>query len=614
MWKASLAAIFLLSMPACGGSQTQESPKSVELPASSAPDFALAKDAKAGVDAEALQDILVRHWDQRMQNSPVWAGTLGDHRFDDRLGDGSAEARMRQREATAAILEEAKSLDPAGFSARDKVTLALFIEGLERGVDRQVCESYQWSVSSRGNPVSSMNTLPEDHKITDLESANNLLERYRQIPKSVDDSIANLRIGIEEGRVANAESIRRTIQLVQGQLDKPVTEWALLKPVKTLAGSKDIAEEERSRLAGSFEELVKGEIKASFERYLKMLEGELLPKGRSGKEIGAHALPDGLACYEASIRGHINLDRSAKEIHELGLQEIARINGEMAVLGKKLFKSKSLAATIKTLRTDKKLYYDTKEEIIAKAESSLAKAKAVMPEYFGILPEADCKVTEIPDYEAPYTTIAYYRQPHADNAKPGEYFINTYKPETRPRFEMEVLAYHESIPGHHLQIAISQERHDLPLFRRYGGSTAFVEGWALYTERLSDEMGLYSGDLDRMGMLSYDAWRASRLVVDTGIHAMGWTREEAEKFMQEHTALTEGNIRNEVDRYISWPGQAVAYKVGQLEILRLREKAKADLGERFDLRQFHDAVLKQGAVTLPVLAEQVQAWVSSLQS
>lgn len=240
----------------------------------------------------------------------------------------------------------------------------------------------------------------------------------------------------------------------------------------------------------------------------------------------------------------------------------------------------------------------------------MAKAKQTMPTYFGMLPKADCVVVPIPKVAAPFSTIAYYREPHA-NGKPGEYFINTYQPETRPRFEMEVLAYHESIPGHHLQIAISREREGLPAFRRHGGSTAFVEGWALYTERLADEMGLYSSDLDRMGMLSYDGWRASRLVVDTGIHAMGWTRQEAETFMAEHTALTKQNIANEVDRYITWPGQAVSYKVGQLEIIRLRRQAEKELGDNFDIRAFHDVVLRNGAITLPVLAQEVNSWIAA---
>jgi uncharacterized protein (DUF885 family) len=236
-----------------------------------------------------------------------------------------------------------------------------------------------------------------------------------------------------------------------------------------------------------------------------------------------------------------------------------------------------------------------------------------MPSLFGRLPKAPCVVKPIPESEAPYTTIAYYRQPVPDGSQPGEYRINTYEPQTRPRFEAEVLAYHESIPGHHLQVAISQELPDVPAFRRNLIANAFVEGWALYTERLADEVGLYSGELDRLGMLSFDTWRSSRLVVDTGIHAMGWTREQAVAFMLQNTALTEANIRNEVDRYISWPGQALGYKLGQREFLRLRARAKELLGERFMLAEFHDQLLRDGAVPLPILSRQLEAWLAEVK-
>ena len=232
-----------------------------------------------------------------------------------------------------------------------------------------------------------------------------------------------------------------------------------------------------------------------------------------------------------------------------------------------------------------------------------------MPRFFGTLPKASCIVRPIPEYEAPFSTIAYYQGPNPDGSKPGEYFINTYAPETRPRAEARVLAYHESIPGHHLQIAIAQELDELPAFRRHMGITAYVEGWALYTERLAEEMGLYADDLDRLGVLSFDAWRASRLVVDTGIHALGWTRERAEQFLAENTPLALNNIENEVDRYINWPGQALAYKLGQLEIRALRAQAKEALGEDFSIQSFHDVVLEAGAVSLGVLRQQVEAWI-----
>jgi uncharacterized protein (DUF885 family) len=226
-----------------------------------------------------------------------------------------------------------------------------------------------------------------------------------------------------------------------------------------------------------------------------------------------------------------------------------------------------------------------------------------------LLPRTPCEVDDIPAYLAPYTTVAYYQQPHPDGSRPGTYFVNVYEPHTRPRHEAEVLAFHESVPGHHLQIAIAMERGELPAFRRYDGATVFVEGWALYTERLADEMGLYSGDTDRLGMLSFDSWRAARLVVDTGIHDMGWSREQAEAFLLENTPLAENNVVNEVDRYITTPGQALAYKTGQLEIRRLRAKAEAALGPSFSLPQFHAVVLGGGAVSMPVLRERVDAWI-----
>jgi uncharacterized protein (DUF885 family) len=326
---------------------------------------------------------------------------------------------------------------------------------------------------------------------------------------------------------------------------------------------------------------------------------------------GLAALPDGEACYRASILFHVGLAMTPHALHELGLAEIARTDRELAVLGKRALGTSDLASTIARLRDDKALYFGSREELLAAAQRSLDRAKAAIPRFFSVLPKADCVMRETPDYEAPYSTIAYYRQPHYDGSKPGEYFVNTYKPETRPRFELEALTWHESVPGHHLQIAIAQELGELPAFRKLDGSTAFVEGWALYTERLAEEMGLYSTDLDRLGQVSYDAWRASRLVVDTGLHALGWTRARAEAFMAAHTALTPINISNEVDRYIGWPGQALAYKVGQLEILRLRADAEARLGARFDLASFHAVVLGAGAVTLPVLAGRVNAWVES---
>lgn len=283
----------------------------------------------------------------------------------------------------------------------------------------------------------------------------------------------------------------------------------------------------------------------------------------------------------------------------------------MVELGEKVFGTRDRKQILQRLRTDPALYFSSRDEVAAKAESALSKAKATIPKWFGRLPKANCEVVRMEEHEEKHSTIAYYRQPAADGSRPGRYYINTSAPETRPRYEAEALAYHESIPGHHLQIAIAQELEGIPEFRKHSGVTAFVEGWGLYTERLSDEMGLYSSDLDRIGVLSYDSWRACRLVVDTGMHAMGWTRAQAIDFMLENSALAKNNVVNEVDRYIAWPGQALAYKTGQLEMTRLRQEAMARLGGRFDMRKFHDALLCNGAVPLEALRQVIHGHVEN---
>ena len=574
----------------------------------------LAAQAVAGVTDPGLRDLLADHWRWTMARAPVWATSLGDHRFDDRIADTSAKGVADDRVVTGQYLDRARKLDRSAMSRADQITLDLLIGQLEAAVATEVCDDYVWSVSAQDNPVSDVNSLPEFHKVVTQADGDHYLSRIGKIPGSVDDVIANLRTGLTRHLSAGAESVRRTIALVDGQLAMPIDKWALMKPAGEPHPGWTAAQ--RTRFHDQLHAALDGPVRAAFTRYRKLLSDEVLPHARGPKHIGLVALPQGQACYRARILEYTGLPLEPAALHALGLAQLKTINRDMAALGKKLFGARrggSLRATLHTLRTDRSLYFESGDQIMAAARTALAAAKARIPEYFHLLPKTDCVVSEVPAYEAPYTTIAYYREPHADGSQPGQYFVNTYKPELRPRFELEVLTFHESIPGHHLQIALAQEQDELPAFRRYLGSTAFVEGWALYTERLADQMGLYSGALDRMGMLSFDAWRASRLVVDTGIHAMGWTRAQAEEFMRTHTALTEENIKNEVDRYIGWPGQAVAYKVGQQEILKLRAQAEKALGPAFDIKRFHDVVLGSGAVTLPVLRDNVARWIASQQ-
>ena len=578
----------------------------------------LSADAVKGVSDPGLRALLREQWEWMMKRAPIWATTLGDHRFDDRLDDNSPAAIAAGRAAVRDFLARSEKLPRASMSRADQITLDLLAGQLRERIAVEVCEEEQWRVSAGSNPVAEFNVLPEQHLVKSPTDGANLVARYRQIPRWVDNQIGHLRDGAKKGLYADAESVRRTIDLVDGQLKTELDRWALVRPA--VAEHPGWSQAQRSRFAAEVRQVVGGEIKAAFARYRALLADEILPHARGPGQVGVGHLPGGKACYAARVLAETGMALDPEELHQTGLKEIERINGEMTALGSKLFGRRlerkagvrnPMAGILRILREDKSLYYRSAEEVVAGAQAALAAAKRKIPDFFGRLPRADCVVARVPDYEAPFTTIAYYREPHVDGSKPGEYFINTFKPEVRPRFEMPVLSFHESIPGHHLQIAIAQELLDLPAFRRFLGSTAFVEGWALYTERLADEMGLYASDLERMGMLSYDAWRASRLVVDTGIHVKGWTRAQAEEYMRDHTALTLENIRNEVDRYISGPGQALAYKVGQLEIIRLRREAEAALGPRFDIKAFHDLVLASGAVTLPVLQGNVAAWLAA---
>jgi uncharacterized protein (DUF885 family) len=423
-----------------------------------------------------------------------------------------------------------------------------------------------------------------------------------------------LRASLADGRVACRTPVARSLDILDGLLAKPDAEWPLLEALARVRDLPAWSTADRERFSYALGRAVADEVRPSFATLRDTLATEILPNARPSEQPGIGEIPGGDAAYRSLIRAHTSIDLEPTDVHRIGLEETARIDGELTALTGKVLGTTTLAEGLARLREDETLTFATRDEVYETAVVSLAGANAAIPDWFGRLPRARCEVVRMGPHEEQHSTIAYYRQPAMDGSRPGQYYINTAEPRTRPRYEAQALAYHEAVPGHHLQIAIAQELEGLHPFRRNLGSTAFVEGWGLYAERLADEMGLYSGDLDRIGVLSYDAWRASRLVVDTGMHALGWSRDRAVAFMVEHTALARNNIENEVDRYIVWPGQALAYKVGQLELLRLRAEAEARLGSRFDVRAFHDAVLGNGALPLPTLRALVEDWIGERAS
>jgi uncharacterized protein (DUF885 family) len=563
--------------------------------------------AAAGLVNHALRAVLIDHWDGLMERAPEWATMLGDHRFDDRLGDPSGAAVDAWLARERAWSLELAALPDATLGPDDRTARDLLLESLRADVAVSVCHAHEWSVSARDNALVHANSLAEDAVVATPEDGRALVARYKALPGTIDAQSANLRAGLAAGRVGVADSVANVVRMLDAELALPEDDVPLLLPAA--AEHPDWPPEALAAFRADLRAAAISGVRPALARYRDLLRDEVMPAARSGDKVGLHALPDGASCYRALIRQQTTIERPPEALHQVGLDELARIHGEMRELGARALGTDDLAEIFSRLRTDPALHFSTPDEIRSTAEGALRRAEAAVPQWFGRVPKAPCTVDVVPSYLAPYTTVAYYQPVRPDGTKPGIYYVNVAEPQTRPRFEAEVLAFHESVPGHHLQIALAQELEGLPAFRRYDGATAFVEGWALYIERLADEMGLYSGDLDRLGMLSFDSWRASRLVVDTGIHAQQWTREQAIAFMLENTPLAENNIANEVDRYITTPGQALAYKSGQLEILALRAEAEQELGAAFDIRAFHDTVLGGGAVSLPVLRDRIERWI-----
>jgi uncharacterized protein (DUF885 family) len=560
--------------------------------------------------AEQLRTVADAFWDRLMAESPTWATIVGDRRFDDRLEDVSPDGIARRLTWLDEVAADATALPTEGLSSMERVTRQMLIDEASNQARSIRTRVHEWTVDPLQGPMMTLLDIVDYQTITTPEDGRNLVERVRGMGRYLDQLGAELREAAADGRVAVQNPVDKMLNILDGLVAQAPEDWKLAAPAK--ADHEDWKPAELERFRASLMTTVTDVAIPAFRRYQETLQRDIRPLARSADKPGICHLDGGLEAYRDEIRVHTTLDLAPEDIHATGLAEIARIDAEFVELGGRVLGTKELASTLEALRTDRRLFFETKDQVFEVAKESLARAQQAVPDWFGRIPGAACVVVPVPSHSEVHQTIAYYSWPAMDGSRPGRYYINLHAPETRPRYEAECLAFHESVPGHHLQIAIAQELPDLPAFQRMLGSTAFAEGWGLYTERLSDEMGLYSSDMDRFGILSFDAWRAGRLVVDTGMHALGWTRQQAIDFLTEHTALGANNIVNEVDRYIVWPGQALAYKTGQLEFLRLRADARDRLGDRFDIKAFHDTVLGAGAISLPALQGRVEEWLAGL--
>jgi uncharacterized protein (DUF885 family) len=560
---------------------------------------------------DELLTLADEYWESVLVASPSFATLLGDRRFDDRIEDISAEAEESLRATWTDLLARVDAVDTGALDTGDRVTHSLLRGELAQNIEGLALRLTELRSDQMDGVHADLLTMAPQLDAPTPESAAALLQRHRQVGGLFDQAIERFRAGLAAGRTPARIVVERSLNQLDGYLESSLDD----DPFVTFPGPEAWAEDPEAEAAWRAEltEVARDVIRPGFKRYRDVLADELLPVARPDERCGLSWLDDGPAVYQALIHHHTTLDDlGAEEIHQIGLAEIAGLADEYAEVGARLFGTRDLPEIFDRLRSDPALRYDEGDEMMADAHRYLDAARDAMGDWFGRLPQSDCDIKPVPAFLAADAPAAYYFPPAADGSRPGAYFVNNANPGEHNRYEMASVAYHEAIPGHHLQLTIANELTELPRFQRFSfGNTAFVEGWALYTERLAEEMGLYANDTELIGMLAADSWRSARLVVDTGLHALGWSRQQAIDFMVANVPVSIEQIEIETDRYIAIPGQALAYKVGQLEIRRVRQLAKDARTDGFDIRAFHDLVLGSGSVSLPALRRLVDDWIAA---
>ncbi len=558
-----------------------------------------------GQTNEPLKAACDRYWEASLRRSPTRATSIGDYRFNDKLDDLSADAEKDWAQTLKSLLGDLRKIDSSGLSEEDRLTRDL----LERAVrdDQLRVDSLQrlLPLEPLDGPQLRFPLILVSQPFRNAEDFRAYIARLRSFPKQVGDIIDDLHEGMKLGIVSPRVIIEKVVPQLREQITDGPKKSVFYEPADKI---EIIAESEREPIKIDMAKAIEADVMPAYRRLLEFVEKEYLPKTRD--TVGIGVVPGGREIYEKLAALNATVRVNPADVHQLGLAEVERIRGEMAKIQKEVAFEGSLDAFLEQMRSDKKFRFSSRDELLEAAGAHLMRAKSQLPKLFGRLPKADCVMKEIEAFRAAASPVAYYNPPPEDGSRPGYYYINTYKPEERLKFTLEALSYHEAVPGHHLQIALDQENTTIPKFRRYGSYTAYVEGWALYTEKLGYEINGYKGPYNRFGQFTFEMWRACRLVVDTGMHAQGWTREQAIEFMAKNASLARVDIENEVDRYISWPGQALGYKIGELRILGLRAEAEKTLGAKFDVRAFHDALLAGGAMPIDMLEGRMKGWIA----
>jgi uncharacterized protein (DUF885 family) len=566
-----------------------------------------ARVAGEGGTAEQLHQLFKEDWEWRLKEFPGSATRIGDNRYNDRLTDLSFEAIERRQAHEREMLARVQRIDRAKLGGQDAVSYDLFLRDKQMAVDGHRFKEELMPVTQIGGPQIYFPALLEAMPLKTAKDYENYVARLNAFPHYIDQTIALMRRGLQEKWAKPAVPLRSVPLQIAGQVVDDPKESALYKPfARPPAG---IDESAFARLAESAQKAIAESVTPALKKFHAFIKDTYLPA--CTQEIAATKLPGGEAFYAYAVKRETTTMMSPQEIHEIGKREVERIRREMETVIRQVGFKGSFREFLTFLRTDPRFYYTKPADLIAGYSVIAKRADAELPKLFAELPRNTYGIRPFADYEAPAQTTGQYRWGAADGSRPGYYMVNTYRLDMRPKYEMEALSLHEAVPGHHLQIARAQELKGLPDFRRNGMYNAFVEGWALYAESLGAEMGFYTDPYSKFGQLTYEMWRACRLVVDTGMHAMNWTREQAITFMKENTAKTEQDIVVEIDRYIVWPGQALGYKLGELKIKELRARAKQELGDKFDVRKFHNAVLDDGPLPLDVLDQRINDWIAA---
>ena len=553
---------------------------------------------------QQLLALFDEQWQYRLRTNPEWATTLGDNRYNDRLSDNSPEFFQADLEQQRKFLSRFEAIDPAGLSPQDTLSRQLMIRELRQDIEGAKFKRWEMPVNQMGGlhlELPDLVTLTPFHTVADYD---NYLARLHQIPHAFEQVTANMRQGLRDGLMPP----RFLLEKVAAESDDIATKTGesspFAKPIKDFPAG--ISGPEQKRLHDAVLSAIAERIIPAYQRFAAFVRNEYAPRGRT--DPGVWALPDGEARYRDAIRRITTTDKTPEEIHALGLKQIDEIEAEMLAVAHKLG-FKDLASLNDHIKNTRSFYATSGQQVFDLYAGYARDMEPELPKLFGHLPKSKLTVIPMEASRSKNAVPADYTDGAADGSRPGHINVNEYDPEHRLVLNIEAIAYHEGIPGHHLQLSLAQEMENLPEFRRHAGYTAFVEGWALYSERLGKEVGRYQDPYSDYGRLENEMWRAIRLVVDTGVHEKHWSRDQMVSYFHRYTAMDEPNIQSEVDRYIAWPGQALAYKLGQLEILKLREEARQKLGNKFDLRTFHDEVLGNGALPLDVLDSEVSRWI-----